>query len=401
MSEKTKRFRFPQNQHMDDHFDWWNFMPMGLMHVALIGIWWTGFTWTSVAMCAFLYVARVFGITAGYHRYFSHRGYKTSRVFQFLLALLGSTALQKGPLWWSAKHREHHRDTDEPEDAHSPRHYGFLDAHVGWVYREARSSPDMDLIKDFSKYPEIRWIERHQFLPGVTLAVICFLIGGWSGLLVGWLLSTILVYHATFTINSLDHMFGRQRYLTGDDSRNNWIMALLSLGEGWHNNHHYYPATARNGFFWWEFDPTYYMLVGLEKVGLVWDLRQPPKSILANEKPPTQKIIDKCAVYIAAGFSADRISANIRERWEGSHVMEDLRKHARDKWSAAEAYLAEVELPEFPSVDELKARAHKQFKIRHEGLDRAIERAQDMLRRSVAHRLIEQAQSEQGHVQKV
>ncbi|MGB7756381.1 MAG: acyl-CoA desaturase [Salinisphaera sp.] len=401
MSEKTKRFRFPQNQHMDDHFDWWNFLPMAIMHLGLIGIWWTGFTWVSVSLCVFLYVARVFGITAGYHRYFSHRGYKTSRVFQFILAFLGATAMQKGPLWWSAKHREHHRDTDEPDDAHSPRHYGFFDAHIGWVYREARSSPDMDLIKDFSKYPELRWIERHQYMPGIITAVVCTLLGGWSGFLVGFLLSTILVYHATFTINSLDHMFGRQRYLTGDDSRNNWLMALLSLGEGWHNNHHYYPATARNGFFWWEFDPTYYMLVGLEKVGLVWDLRQPPKSILANEKPPTQKIIDKCAVYIAAGFSADRISANIRERWEGSHVMDDLRNHARDKWSAAEAYLAEVELPEFPSVDELKARAHKQFKIRHEGLDRAIERAQDMLRRSVAHRLIEQAQSDQGRVQQI
>ena len=401
MSEKTKRFRFPQNQHMDDHFDWWNFLPMGIMHLGLIGIWWTGFTWVSVSLCVFLYVARVFGITAGYHRYFSHRGYKTSRVFQFVLAFLGATAMQKGPLWWSAKHREHHRDTDEPEDAHSPRHYGFFDAHIGWVYREARSSPDMDLIKDFSKYPELRWIERHQYMPGIITAVVCTLLGGWSGFLVGFLLSTILVYHATFTINSLDHMFGRQRYLTGDDSRNNWVMAILSMGEGWHNNHHYYPATARNGFFWWEFDPTYYMLVGLEKVGLVWDLRQPPKSILANEKPPTQKIIDKCAVYIAAGFSADRISANIRERWEGSHVMDDLRNHARDKWSAAEAYLAEIELPEFPSVDELKARAHKQFKIRHEGLDRAIERAQDMLRRSVAHRLIEQAQSEQGRVQQI
>lgn len=394
MSEKTKRFRFPQNQHMDDHFDWWNFMPMALMHLGLIGIWWTGFTWTSIAMCAFLYVARVFGITAGYHRYFSHRGYKTSRGFQFVLALLGATALQKGPLWWAAKHREHHRDTDEPEDAHSPRQYGFWDAHVGWVYREARSSPDMDLIKDFSKYPEIRWVERHQYAPGIALALICFAIDGWTGLLVGWLLSTILVYHATFTINSLDHMFGRQRYLTGDDSRNNWLMALLSMGEGWHNNHHYYPATARNGFFWWEFDPTYYMLVGLEKVGLVWNLRQPPKSILANEKPPTQKIIDKCAVYIAEGFSAERISANIRERWEGSHVMDDLRSHARDTWSAAENYLAEIELPEFPSADELKARAHKQFKIRHEGLDRAIERAQDMLRRSVSQRLIEDVQAE-------
>ena len=393
MKAKAKR-RFPANPHMDDDFNWFDFIPMAVMHIALIGIWWSGFTVTSVALCVGLYLARVFGITGGYHRYFSHRGYKTSRVFQFVLAFLGATALQKGPLWWAAKHREHHRDSDTPADAHSPRQYGFVNAHIGWIYREARSTPDMDLIQDFSKYPEIRWIERHQFLPGILLAVACFAIGGWSGLLVGWLLSTILVYHATFTINSLDHVIGRQRYLTGDDSRNNWFLAILSLGEGWHNNHHYYPSAARNGFFWWEVDLTYYMLLALEKVGLVWDLRQPPKTILANEKPPTQKIIDKCATYIAEGFSADKISANIRKRWEGSHILEDLRGHARTKWSAAEAYLAEVELPEFPSMEQLKARAYSKFKIRHEGLDRAIERAYEMLRHSVSHRLIEQARKE-------
>lgn len=391
---QRSKLRIPVNPHMDDKFSWWNFMPMALMHLGLIGIWWTGFTWTAVIMCVFLYVARVFGITAGYHRYFSHRGFKTSRAFQFVLAVLGATALQKGPLWWAAKHREHHRDSDEPEDAHSPRQYGLATAHVGWIYREARSTPDMDLIKDFSKYPEIRWIEKHQYISGVILAVICFAIGGWSGLFVGWLLSTILVYHATFTINSLDHMIGKQRYLTGDDSRNNWFLALISLGEGWHNNHHYYPAAARNGFFWWEVDVTYYLLKGLEKVGLVWDLRQPPKTILANEKAPTQKIIDKCATYIVEGFSAERISVNIRKRWEGSHVMDDLRAHAHETWASAEEYLASLDLPEFPSAEELKARAYKQFNIRHEGLDRAIVRAQQMLRRSVLRRLVDQVQPE-------
>lgn len=393
MSEARK---YPANPDMEDRFNWIEFIPFALLHVALIGIWWTGFTATSIALCVGLYVARVFGITGGYHRYFSHRGYKTSRAFQFVMAFLGATAFQKGPLWWAAKHREHHRDSDMPADSHSPRQYGVFDAHVGWVYREARANPDMDLIKDFSKYPEIRWIERHQYIPGLIVAVLCFAIGGWAGLFSGFLLSTVLVYHATFTVNSLNHMIGRQRYLTGDDSRNNWFLALLTMGEGWHNNHHYYPSTARNGFFWWEVDTTYYLLLALEKVGLVWDLRQPPETILANEKAPTQKIIDKCAVYIVEGFSAERISANIRERWEGSHVLDDLRAHARDRWSAAEAYLAELELPEFPSAEELKARAHKQFKIRHEGLDRAIERAQEMLHSAVSRRLIEQVRSDES-----
>ncbi len=391
MSEERK---YPLNPDNEDRFNWVEFMPFALMHVALIGIWWTGFTWTSIALCVGLYVARVFGITGGFHRYFSHRGYKTSRGFQFFMALLGATALQKGALWWAAKHREHHRDSDMPADAHSPRQYGVFDAHVGWVYREARAKTDMDLIQDFSKYPELRWLDRHYIIPGVALGVICFLVGGWAGLFSGFLLSTVLVYHATFTVNSLNHMIGRQRYLTGDDSRNNWLLAIITLGEGWHNNHHYYPAAARNGFFWWEIDVTYYMLRGLEKVGLVWDLRQPPKTILANEKAPTQKVIDKCAVYIAEGFSADKISANIHKRWEGSHVFDDLRTLARDKWSEAEAYLAEIDLPEFPSVEQLKARAHRKFKIRHEGLDRAIERAHEMLRSAVSARLIERARAQ-------
>ncbi len=385
----TDSRKYPANPELSDDFNWREFIPFALLHVALVGIWWTGFTWQAVTLCVALYVLRVFGITGGYHRYFSHRGYKTSRGFQFVMAFLGATALQKGPLWWAAKHREHHRDSDMPADAHSPRQYGVFDAHVGWVYRKARSSPDLDLIQDFSKYPEIRWLEKNQFAPGLLLAMACFFIAGWPGVFVGFILSTVLVYHATFTVNSLNHMIGRQRYLTGDDSRNNWLLAIITMGEGWHNNHHYYPSTARNGFFWWEFDLTYYFLKGLSAVGLVWDLRQPPKSILANEKAPTQKIIDKCAVYIADGFSVDRISANIRQRWEGSHRMDDLRHLAHRKWEEAEAYLSEIELPELPSLEELKARAHRKFKVRHEALDHAIERAHEMLTHAVSRHLLE------------
>lgn len=390
----TEERKYPDNPELSDEFSWVDFLPFALLHVALIGIWWTGFSATSIALCVGLYVARVFGITAGYHRYFSHRGYKTSRVFQFCMAFLGATAFQKGPLWWAAKHREHHRESDMPSDAHSPRQYGAVDAHVGWVYREARKDADLDLIKDFSKFPELRWLERHQYFPGLLLAAVCLAVGGWAGLFSGFMLSTVLVYHATFTINSLNHMIGRQRYLTGDDSRNNWFLAILSLGEGWHNNHHYYPAAARNGFRWWEIDVTYYMLKGLEKLHLVWDLRQPPKSVLANQKPTTQKVIDKCAVYIADGFSVDQISSSVRERWEGSHVVEDLRYQAAHKWSEAEAYVAEMELPELPNFDEMRKRAQSKFKAHHEGLDRSVERAQELLRDAVAYRVLERLKAE-------
>lgn len=381
--------KFPANLQLSDHFSWKEFAPFAILHVALLGIFWTGFTLESVIICATLYVVRVFAITGGYHRYFSHRAYKTSRGFQFVMAFLGTTAFQKGPLWWAAKHREHHRESDMPGDAHSPRQYGFFDSHVGWVYRPARAESDMDLIQDFAKYPELRWLDKNQFAPGLLLALGCFFLAGGPGLFVGFLLSTVLVYHATFTVNSLNHVIGSQRYLTGDDSRNHWLLAFITLGEGWHNNHHYYPASARNGFMWWEYDVTYYLLKALSWCGLVWELRQPPQSILTNEKAPTQKIIDKCALYIAEGFSVDGISAKIRQRWEGSHILDGLHTRARGKWEEAEHYLSEIDLPDLPSLEELKARAHRKFAVRHEALDHAIERAHEMLTRAVSVRLIE------------
>ncbi|MGH8562146.1 MAG: acyl-CoA desaturase, partial [Nevskiales bacterium] len=234
-------------------------IPFVLFHIATLGVIWTGFTTQAVIMCVVLYVVRVFGITAGFHRLMSHRSYKAGRVTTFVLALFGTMAMQRGPLWWAAKHREHHRDSDTPDDAHSPRHFGFWGAHVGWVFRR-RADADMSLIQDFAKYPELRWLERNDYIPGILLGLACFLIGGWAGLFVGFVLSTMLVYHATFMINSLAHVFGSQRYLTGDDSRNNWLLAIIAMGEGWHNNHHYYPGSARNGFFWYEYDVTYYLL---------------------------------------------------------------------------------------------------------------------------------------------
>lgn len=394
MAKDTQHIRrFPANPELSDKFSWSDFLPFVLLHVSLIGIFWTGFTTASVVLCVILYVARVFGITGGFHRYFSHRGYKAGRGFQFFMAVLGTTAFQKGPLWWAAKHREHHRESDMPGDAHSPRQYGFFDSHMGWVYRDARSHADYELIKDFAEYPEIRWLDKNQYAPGLLLAMACFFIAGPAGVFVGFLLSTVLVYHATFTVNSLNHVIGKQRYLTGDDSRNHWLLAFITLGEGWHNNHHYYPSSARNGFMWWEYDVTYYFLKVFSWFGLVWDLRQPPQSILANEKAPTQKIIDKCALHIAEGFSVERIVANMQHRWQDSHVLDDLRDRARHTLEDAEAYLAEIEMPDLPSLEELKARAHHKFTVRHEALDRAIERAHDMLRRAVSTRLLEDLQA--------
>ena len=237
----------------------------------------------AVLMCAALFALRMLAITAGYHRYFAHRTYKTTRAFQFLLGLAGCTAIQSGPIRWAAVHRYHHRHSDLPGDLHSPRQSGFWWSHMGWVLPGTPDVGDVDLVPDLWHFPELRWLDRNCLLPPLALAVACFLVGSWSGFIWGFVVSTVLVYHATFAVNSLAHLFGRQRYRTGDDSRNNWLVALVTFGEGWHNNHHHYQAAANQGFFWWELDVTYYVLRLVAVAGLIWDLRTPPAHVLASD----------------------------------------------------------------------------------------------------------------------
>lgn len=257
-------------------------IPFVLMHLACLGAFFTGISWFAILLCVGLYALRMFALTAGYHRYFSHRTYKTSRFFQFLLALLGTTALQKGPLWWAAHHRRHHKYTDQNGDVHSPRQNGFWWSHVGWVISDIYDPTDWDAIKDFARYPELRWLNKYHLVPGILLGVGCFLVGGWQGLVWGFFVSTVILYHGTFSINSLAHLWGSRRYETTDDSRNNLLLALITGGEGWHNNHHHYMATVKQGFYWWEVDFSYYALRLLAWMRLVWDLRYPPQRLLAG-----------------------------------------------------------------------------------------------------------------------
>ncbi len=247
----------------------------------------------AIALCLGLFWLRLFGITAGYHRYFSHKSFKTSRAFQFLLAFVGAAAVQKGPLWWAAGHRRHHRYSDQEGDLHSPRR-GFWWAHQAWIFSDEFEETEIERIRDFAVYPELVWLNRWHVVAPVVLGTLCVAIGGFSGFVWGFLVSTTLLWHATYTINSLAHRFGSQRYDTGDDSRNNLWLALLTWGEGWHNNHHHYMAAARQGFFWWEIDVTYYLLRALRAVGLIWDVREPPTEILRpssgrkREDPPAR-----------------------------------------------------------------------------------------------------------------
>jgi stearoyl-CoA desaturase (delta-9 desaturase) len=271
----------------DEQDSWDKSIPFFLMHVLPLGILWTGFGWQEAALAVGLYVVRMFFITAGYHRYFAHRAFKTGRVFQFLLAFGGGTAAQKGMLWWSGHHRHHHKHSDTPKDIHSPKR-GFWWSHMGWIVCEKYEATPSDAIKDFAKYPELVWLDRWHLVPPVVLGLACYLLGGASALFGGFFLSTAVLYHGTFVINSVTHVFGRRRYATSDTSKNSFLLAVITLGEGWHNNHHYYQSTANQGFFWWELDLSYYALKVLSWVGLVWDLRTPSKKVLMANREQDQ-----------------------------------------------------------------------------------------------------------------
>jgi stearoyl-CoA desaturase (delta-9 desaturase) len=258
---------------------WLKAAPFVLSHFAVLGAIWSGVTWQAVVLCVVLLFVRVWGITAGYHRYFSHRTFKTSRAFQFFLAVLAQSSSQKGALWWAAHHRVHHKLSDQPGDVHSPVQNSFFYAHVGWLFADTEETR-WDKIRDFAKYPELRWLNEHWAVPPTVLAVVCFLIAGWPGLFIGFFLSTVLLWHNTFLINSLTHVWGKKRFDTPDESRNNLLTALLTLGEGWHNNHHHYQSSCRNGFYWWEIDVTYYVIKALGWLGVVWDIREVPDRVL-------------------------------------------------------------------------------------------------------------------------
>jgi stearoyl-CoA desaturase (Delta-9 desaturase) len=246
-----------------------------LMHATVLLVLWVPWTWWLLALAVGSYLLRMWAITAGYHRYFSHRAFKTSRAFQFLLGLLGTMAMQNGPLWWSSWHRRHHRYSDTPNDAHSPIQGGFWHAHIGWFLDGSHDRPNLANVRDLARYPELRFLDRHKWLPLIVYAGAMYGIAGFAGVVWGFFVSTIACLQATMCINSLAHVWGTRRFDTPDSSRNNALLALLTLGEGWHNNHHHDMNSARQGLRWWELDVTYASLWLLEKVGLIWDLRRP------------------------------------------------------------------------------------------------------------------------------
>lgn len=269
-------------------------IPFFLLHAACLSVFWVGVSPIAIGLALVTFFGRVFGLTAFYHRYFSHRAFKTSRWFQFCGAFLGASAGQRGPLWWAAHHRDHHRHSDTGGDVHSPHVHGFWWSHMGWFMRQDNFNKQRDGVRDFLRFPELRWLDEFDYTAPVALGVSTFGLGellrvlapslstsGWQLFVWAFLVSTIALYHTTYAINSLAHTFGSKRFPTKDESRNNLWLALLTFGEGWHNNHHYYPSSARQGFYWWEIDITFYLLKALSYLGVVWDLRPVPTHVLA------------------------------------------------------------------------------------------------------------------------
>ena len=327
-------------------------VPFVLVHVACVAAWWTGVSARGLALCAALYVLRMFAITAGYHRYFSHRSFRTGRVMQCVLACLAQSTTQKSVLWWAALHRHHHRHSDTEHDVHSPRHRGFWYSHVGWIFDRRWDRPDLGGIPDLTRYPELVFLQRHEQLPSLVLALACLAAFGWEGLVVGFFWSTVLLYHGTFFINSMAHVHGTRRYATGDDSRNNWWLALLTMGEGWHNNHHAYQRSARQGFRWWEVDVTYYILKGLQAVRLVHDLGEPPADLVANRRPLGRATVERIARQLAARLDRAAIEAYVAQL---PTLPSRAELGARLPQLPTRAQL-EARLGHFPSLAELQAR---------------------------------------------
>ena len=277
--------------------DWMRVIPFIILHLSCFMIFFVGFSWTAFVVCMSLFAIRMFAITGFYHRYFSHKTFRTSRFVQCLFAMIGATAVQRGPLWWAAHHRGHHMHSDTTEDKHSPKEHGFIWSHMGWFLTKSNFVTNTKLIRELIRFPELRIIDRFDLLMPLALSISLWVLGyyleqyepslhtnGFQLFIWGFSVSTIMLYHATFLVNSVAHQWGKKRYETKDTSRNNFLIAILTFGEGWHNNHHHYPGSARQGFYWWEIDLTYYVLKCLAMMGIIWDVRTVSENIRESKK---------------------------------------------------------------------------------------------------------------------
>ncbi len=356
-----------------------------LVHLAALGVFFVGFSWEGVLLCLGSYYLRMFGITAGFHRYFSHRTYRLGRIPQFLMAFLGQTAAQKGVLWWASNHRHHHRYSDLPEDIHSPVQRGFWWSHVGWILVPDYQDTDLTRVPDLAKYRELRWLDRNQFVATLLYGVALYAGFGAVGLFYGYFLSTVLLWHGTFSINSVMHLFGRRVFPTTDTSRNSFLFALLTTGEGWHNNHHYFPGSAAQGFRWWQVDPTFYALWLLEKAGVVRDLHRAPERLRVKASAGLRPA--------PAGEPWNDAIRRLTERWvERRDAVWATARHAVEELEAARVHAVERLERLHAEAVELKVRAGTAGHRRAEELHAEIEKCRAHLA-EVLERLLAAAEA--------
>ncbi len=271
---------------VSNRFTFWRAIPFILLHLGCLAVYWVGISKAAIFTAIGLYYLRMFCITGFYHRYFSHKTFKMNRIWQFIFAFLGATAGQRGPLWWASHHRCHHRQADTQHDPHSPQYSGFIWSHIGWFFSSNAFSTNYKAVSDLAEFPELVWLNRYDIIAPLLLLVTLYALGehfyshvpemhtsGIQLVVWGFFISTVCVFHATSSINSLAHQWGSRDFDTPDQSRNNFCLALITLGEGWHNNHHFYPNSVRQGFRWWQIDVTFYMLWFLSKIGIIHELR--------------------------------------------------------------------------------------------------------------------------------
>ncbi len=269
--------------------DWVVFAWMAFMHVGAIAGFFT-FSWPAFWTAIFLWwLTGGIGICLGYHRYFTHKSYATPKVIQYLLAICGCMAGEAGPIAWVAAHRYHHTYSDTDQDPHSPLK-GFLWSHFTWLFGRENFLASYDSYKkycpDMIKDKFIVFLDRYHMLPVLFLTGILYAMGGWSFVVWGIFVRSLIVYHSTWLVNSASHIWGYRTYKTTDASRNNWWVAILAFGEGWHNNHHAFQRSARHGFHWWEFDITYRTIQILWVLGLASEIHLPVQSIATGTTVP-------------------------------------------------------------------------------------------------------------------
>lgn len=293
---------FARDRTFTEPISWVTVFFMSVFHLGAIAALFM-INWGAIALAVLLlWVAGSLGVGMGYHRLLTHRGYKTPKWVEYFLTVCATLALEGGPFFWVAVHRLHHQNSDKAGDPHSPRDGGFW-AHMGWIMTgrvmHNGSAELLPYVPDLRKDRFHTWISKWHWVPITILGLLILALGGWPYLMWGIFFRTVIGLHATWLVNSATHIWGSQRFPTGDTSTNSFWVAMLTFGEGWHNNHHAHPQSARHGLAWYEFDLNWYGISALRMLGLAWDIKLPrsqpleePKAVVPAAVPSSEELAE-------------------------------------------------------------------------------------------------------------